>query len=250
MSSIRVYACSQDYAGAIVPVPRGLMRNEWFPRRVADYVTVPELRALRIEEAAILRDFEFDSLDEATKPPADVSEDLKDASEQDTAANEMRVARDMELVASSVPERIEMFREPILEEKGKESARQKEDAFRGTGAASDLLALRRRQVQELRDDKANQKKTTAIYGSVTIQDVLTVIRGAMGEDEDAKSVALHEGDLKFVDLPQSEDSDTDRLKHLGDFTVEIKVKGAEDGVRKIVGVLPHSKKADQDGQAL
>lgn len=46
-------------AGSYVPISIGQMRNEWFPRRVAEYVTNTQLKDLKTRNIASERDFEF-----------------------------------------------------------------------------------------------------------------------------------------------------------------------------------------------
>jgi hypothetical protein len=47
------------YVGAIVPVATGRMRNEWYPRRKADYMTDAHLRNSRLRDVSVERDFNF-----------------------------------------------------------------------------------------------------------------------------------------------------------------------------------------------
>lgn len=48
-------------AGAVVPVPRGQMRNRWFPQKIASYVLAPELKKLKQNNTPIERDFAFEA---------------------------------------------------------------------------------------------------------------------------------------------------------------------------------------------
>ncbi|KAK5149321.1 hypothetical protein LTR04_007202 [Oleoguttula sp. CCFEE 6159] len=45
-------------AGAYVPIAVGKMRNDWFPRRIAEYVTSAALKDLHARNVPIERDFE------------------------------------------------------------------------------------------------------------------------------------------------------------------------------------------------
>lgn len=47
------------YVGAIVPVATGRMRNDWYPRRKADYMTDAHLRNSRLRDVPAERDFNF-----------------------------------------------------------------------------------------------------------------------------------------------------------------------------------------------
>ncbi len=43
----------------IVPVAAGLMRNDWYPKRKADYITGAHLRRTVSNEAPVVRNFNF-----------------------------------------------------------------------------------------------------------------------------------------------------------------------------------------------
>jgi ribosomal protein L9 len=47
------------HLGAIVPLPRGLMRNYWYPRGKAEYVTRSQLKELGLKDSTIERDVMF-----------------------------------------------------------------------------------------------------------------------------------------------------------------------------------------------
>ncbi len=47
------------YVGAIVPVAAGRMRNEWYPRRKADYMTDAHIRNSKLRDVSVERDFNF-----------------------------------------------------------------------------------------------------------------------------------------------------------------------------------------------
>jgi hypothetical protein len=47
------------HLGAIVPLPRGLMRNYWYPRGKAEYVTRSQLKELGLRDSTIERDVMF-----------------------------------------------------------------------------------------------------------------------------------------------------------------------------------------------
>ena len=142
--------------------------------------------------------------------------------------------RSSELVEIFVPPRLEFYRQPILEDKKPETpdAEQKKPQFKG--AAGDLLAARASKA-EAEKEKA---RLQAIYGSVSTQDVLNAVRAVMANNDEAARVVLHESDIQFVGLPDVEDSEAGKLKHIGEFTMEIKVKGFDKVVKKAVKILP------------
>ena len=74
--SIPVRESDGSYSGSVIPVAPGRMRNIFYPRRVAAYVSEEQLRDLRKREIPIERDFMFgiekpkveDSQDEPSQP--------------------------------------------------------------------------------------------------------------------------------------------------------------------------------------
>lgn len=79
-------------------------------------------------------------------------------------------------------------------------------------------------------------KDISIYGSVSTADIANSIKEALAENEEAARVVISEGDVRF--LNPKDDSDTTRVKHLGDYGIEITLKGAETSVTRTVKVLP------------
>lgn len=238
-----------SYAGHILPISRGQMRNNWFPGRVASYITVPELRTLRLNNTIMERDFAFgaapppDAFNHSTGAAMapwqkDIPSDIKQMSTgeiQDASAfvkapvlEKLSPERSMELVEIFVPKRLDFYRQPIIEEKTTPAP---ESKFTMGGAAGDLLAARQRK------DKAITRKDAMqpIYGSVTAQDVLIAMRAALETNDEAARVALQEADVSFVDLPEIEEPG--KVKHVGEFAVYVRVKGAEIGVKRVVRVV-------------
>ncbi|KAK3705449.1 hypothetical protein LTR37_013266 [Vermiconidia calcicola] len=241
--------------GAIVPISRGQMRNIWFPKGIADYVTVPELRILRVKNTAMERDFEFGTneiakqnattLDAMAPWQKDIPNNIKGMSRNEiksasafqkkTEVERLSPERSMELVEIFVKPRLDFYRQPIEEKQPETPAPEPKKAPRyGSGAAADLLAARMREPEELKKHKAQ-----AIYGSVSPLDVATAIRAAMGDNDEAARVVLSEQDIQFVDLPESEGGEAGKnVKHVGYFTVEIRVRGSDVAVRRTVRVVP------------
>ena len=238
-----------------MPIARGQMRNQWFPQRIAAYVTVPEMRTLRLSNTTMERDFSFveDAGTSGNDPmspwqdnmPSDIrnmsTSELQNASAFQRAAQVDKItpARSMELVEIFVPKRLDFYRQPIMEEKEVEEAvpaEPKRQRFTAGGAAGDLLAARQRVPSAEKAKVKEVDKKQAIYGSVSTHDVLVAMRAAMGTNDEAARVALQESEIQFVDLPVAEEA-AKVLKHIGDFSVEIKVKGAEEGVRRTVRVI-------------
>jgi len=225
-------------AGSIVPISMGRMRNEWFPRRIAEYVPQTEVRTLRMSNTAMERDVEFGVSDLA----AQISKSNADKQRQDEYAFTVRKAPEVEKVAPErsiqlldifVPKALDFYRQPLPEET-KEAESEPADAF-GSGAAGELFAARQKREEKL---KAGQPK--GIYGSVSTQDIVAAVRAAMENNDESARVIINETDLKFVNAG-SEVEELARVKHVGSYTIEIMIKGAEAGLRRTVKV--HAQEA-------
>ncbi|GAB7363580.1 hypothetical protein MBLNU230_g4151t1 [Neophaeotheca triangularis] len=238
--------------GSIVPIAIGNMRNSWFPRRIAEYVTVPELRQLRLKNTSMERDFEFGTMDLAKSSSKDptIPSDIKGMSTseiRDATSKEMKKPleieklspeRSAELVDIFVPPRLEFYRQPIIEEKAPEPEpepeleRPKRERQKFlSNAASDLLAAR---TVEDKPKKSKAVEAPSIYGSVSSHDVLVAVRAAMGNNDESRRVVIEEEDLRFVGLTSAE---AGKIKHVGEYALEINVKGVENGIKRTVRVI-------------
>lgn len=243
--------------GHVLPISRGQMRNKWFPKKIASYITIPEMRTLRLNNTIFERDFAFGAApppgqDSTTNPamapwqkdnPGDIkgmsTGEIRDASafQKAPVVEKLSPERSMELVEIFVPKRLDFYRQPIMEEKAPEPEAvaevSKKPKFTMGGAAGDLLAARQR--NPAKDQGKKKLERQAIYGSVSVQDVLVAMRAALATNDEAARVALQEGDVVFVDLPETEE--VGKVKHTGDFTVDVRVKGADTGLRRAVKVI-------------
>ncbi|KAF7191986.1 hypothetical protein HII31_06631 [Pseudocercospora fuligena] len=230
-------------AGAIVPVTRGELRNHWFPKRIAAYVTLTEQRQLRRDNIPIERDYNFGKKDDlaaaALAKSAQTSEPTPVYEKKAPEVEKLTAQRSMELLDIFVSHRLDFYREPIMEEEKLEepeaaaAAGKKEDKTQrsASSAAADLLAARSSTPRE----KSKPKMTGAIYGSVSPHDILVAVRAATATNDEAARVLITEQDIQFLD-PQAQSEN--KIKSIGDFTVELKIKGAEQGIRRTVRVIP------------
>ena len=84
----------------------------------------------------------------------------------------------------------------------------------------------------------------AIYGSVSTQDIVQAIRLEISHNDEAARVSVSEDDIRFLNLPEGEDSR--RVKRLGQCEVEIRQKGTERTVRRSVIVLGRDKEESSE----
>lgn len=76
-------------------------------------------------------------------------------------------------------------------------------------------------------------KPNPIYGSVTTADIAESINALLAETEEGAKVVIGAHDVKIIRTEEESDGETDRLKTLGDFQVEIHVKGGGPVARTI-----------------
>lgn len=222
---------------------RGELRNYYFPRAIARYVTLTEQRDLRRNNVPIQRDYVFKKDKRAAATSATAAPVMPEGppptdERKAPEVERLTAQRSMELLDIFVSHRLDFYREPIMEEKPEEPVQaedEKEDKKRRTAssAAADLLAARSPIAAE--KSKAKTKVMGAIYGSVSQHDILVAIRAATATNDESAKVVITEQDIHFLDKQVQADN---KIKLIGDFTVEIKVKGAEQGIRRTVRVVP------------
>lgn len=132
----------------------------------------------------------------------------------------------MELIDIFVPSRIDIAGTPRDTGKPKEKPRE-QPQLRGVSAA-DVLAAASAAPPKPADSRI------PIHGSVSTKDVAAFITQQLAVNEEAARVVVSERDVYF--LGGTEPNDETKVRHLGEYEVEIKVKGSEGGVRRKVRV--------------
>ena len=225
-----------------MPVAAGRMRNDWYPRRKADYMTESHLRASKLRDIPAERDFNFrPDLRAAIPEPLPTDNDgVIDMQAQLLAVcpqhqslaprqitNICKPQRSTDIISKLLPPILDFYRVPISTPS---TGKPQETLTRNTGraintAASDLAAA---------SEPIPEPAPVAIYGSVSTQDVISAVKAVLASDNDGVRVVLGPEDVSFVQATQSEDrSDTDRVKALGEFKVAITVKGGSTVSRTI-----------------
>lgn len=226
-----------------MPIPTGQMRNKWFPQRIAEYVTAAEMKQLRAENIEPMRDFEYRAdevrlvgaarhalaaagIDPSAPPTTTPEEEAKPTPTPEPVVRGITPQRASELFEIFVPARLDFWR--TVNEESASGAAKRRGAGAASSAAADLLAARTRAV------------TTGqpIYGSLTLHEILLAIRAAMGTNDEAKQVLLNQSDLAVVEWPVKEGGEPDRLKHIGDYKLEVRFKGVEQPATRTIRVHP------------
>ncbi len=87
---------------------------------------------------------------------------------------------------------------------------------------SPLLAQHVHDLPPAETKKQSQPEAQAIFGSVSTTDILLAIKSDLALDPEASRIPLDARGIRFVGLEE----DTDRVKSLGSWEVEIAVPGA------------------------
>ena len=85
--------------------------------------------------------------------------------------------------------------------------------------------------------KASTVTDASIYGSVNALDVLNLIRSLLANNEEASRIILYEDNIHFLNVRGDDDK---RLKHLGEFLINISVNGLPEAqrIKKIIKITP------------
>lgn len=228
------------------------MRNRFFPLRIADYVTQTERRSIRINNVPVERDYNFGKEEEgaivegSTAPFGGMNAFMEEhagaerlqqqrSRARGVEVEKLSVERSLELLDIFVHPRLDFYRQPlppVVEEKEEAPAAPavKERMRTASSAAADLLEARTA-VPKVKP--AADAGPQGIYGSVSANDVLVAIRAATATNDEAARIVVREEDVVFLDEKVGR-----AVKFVGDFTVEIGVKGAEKGIKRTVRVIP------------
>ncbi|KAF2236883.1 hypothetical protein EV356DRAFT_54580 [Viridothelium virens] len=227
--------------GSIVPISGGRMRNDWFPRGIAEYLTQVEIKDLRLKSVPIERDYAFISTkhseqqreerlqqedEERRKTEEKALEDRMEAiaKGQHVDVERLTPKRATELISILVPNRLDFYRTKI--EQDSQTSNKEAPAEGGSGLAEAFLAAKQ-QLQSTHPD--------TIYGSVSLGDVLSSIRAVLSNNDEASRVTLSEEDLSFVG--EVGDGSRQVIKRLGEFTVSIRTKGASEPIFRTIRVV-------------
>ncbi|MCJ1466600.1 hypothetical protein MMC07_005220 [Pseudocyphellaria aurata] len=227
------------------------MRNIFYPKHVAAYVSEEQLRELREREIPIERDFAFGKEKPETPmttvapkselgDPEHVYHRLQLEPEQKPLVNVQVKPKQERLVnvqvqainpqeaskiMSSLPEVLQFYRIPIPNPQLELSFDESSSLWNSTKIDGDTESVHRLQARPV-----------PIYGSVSTADIAEQVKAVLHESEEGERIVLGAEDITILKSEDEESSEeTDRLKMLGDFRVAIRVKNGET-VKRLVRI--------------
>ncbi|MCJ1368711.1 hypothetical protein MMC16_007856 [Acarospora aff. strigata] len=189
--------------GAIVPVATGRMRNDWYPRRKADYMTDAQLRNSSLRDVPAERDFNFRP---DLRGMQQVEEEADNSTVIDLQSQLLAPQRATELIATLLPPVLDFYRAPISSpsaEKPQPETLTRPMSRAVNSAAADLAAA---------SEPVPKPQPAAIYGSVSTQDIASAVKAVLALDSEGARVVLGAEDVSFVQNAEAEGgADTDRV---------------------------------------
>ncbi|KAK4245625.1 alcohol acetyltransferase-domain-containing protein [Corynascus novoguineensis] len=205
---------------AVFRIERGRMRNQWFPHKRAEYMTPARFRELGLTRDDIgERDALYGTMEAA---------EFEESSEVDTPSATVLTTppeKAHTILTTLIPSTLAFHRKPIPAPAPPPPSQ----------SISPLVASAKADAAYDRD------APVAIYGSVSATDVVSHIKGLLVNDVEGSRIALGPEDVRFLGL----DEETDRIKTLGRWEVDISVGGTGlEPVRKVVEILPLAEGSD------
>lgn len=231
--------------GSIVKVPTGTMRNYWYPQKMADYLTKEKCEDLGVKmDAALERDSTFPSWKQRKVAKKQQRLDAEEQAELQAKSEEKRASKELlssmsvleeanvlevkqlspdestSILDRLLPPNLEFYRTPV-------SLPQVEERISPSVPRSSTVSAAARAGKE-----APAPTKASIYGSVSTNDIATNLKAILAEDTQGARVVLTPEEITFVQQMEEKD----RVKQLGVFEVEIRLKGAADIVRRTIQV--------------
>ncbi|RDL42223.1 uncharacterized protein BP5553_02202 [Venustampulla echinocandica] len=222
--------------GTVMSVAPGVMRNQWYPRKLAEYVTDARLAELGLKKEDIVERGNIQTAEEAVSSTMQAEAD----SDAGTTANDPLATLDpiqepVEPVEPAAPEpltpeqatsiltrllvpTVEFHRTPIptshLAPKKLSPSLPANAAVSGSGRGAQI------------------PQNASIYGSVSTADIAADINTILAGNEEGAGIILSPEDISFV----KEAEEKDRIKHLGTFEIDIRLRGAPSAIRRTIKV--------------
>ncbi|KAI1275202.1 hypothetical protein F5Y07DRAFT_370841 [Xylaria sp. FL0933] len=213
---------------AIIRVKAGRMRNIWFPKGAAEYMTRQRFTEMGLSEAAIgVRDRTF-----GTQLALEVEEGTEKTSSETKAKRKEVLTLTPEetqaLLTTLLPEVLIFPRIPVSTTPA-EPPTPRSPSLAANAATS-------------ASTPASEAAITPIFGSVSRNDILALIKEELTVDPQGSRIALEAESLELLGLDPEHDGEN-RIKRLGNFEVRIAPGIGANGqvleaVSRVVRVVP------------
>ncbi|KAH8905566.1 hypothetical protein BR93DRAFT_980182 [Coniochaeta sp. PMI_546] len=222
---------------AIFRVDRGRMRNLWYPKNKAEYMTAQRFAELGLSRKDDVGEREHDFRAHEKAGDAAAEEEpapapKKTAAEEAVSAYTLAPERIHALLSTLIVPTLTFHRKPIPAPPTEPEA--------PVQKRSPLLAQHVHDLPPAQTKKQSPPEAQAIFGSVSTTDILLAVKSDLALDPEASRIPLDARSIRFVGLEE----DADRVKSLGSWEVEISIPGASkftpevQFVRRMVQVLP------------
>ncbi|KAI1073908.1 hypothetical protein F5B20DRAFT_586803 [Whalleya microplaca] len=220
---------------AIIRVKPGRMRNYWFPKNQAEYMTRLRFKELGLSESAIgVRDRTFG----ARLKLGDGDKDKSKGKKKEAAEPEIRKKKEvltlspedsLALLRTLLPSTLTFTRKPIS------APPPPAPAAPAVPRSPSLAANAATSTPSPDPEPAGGKpEPIAIFGSVSTGDILAAIKEQLQADNaQGDRIGLEAEGIEIVGLEEGED----RIKHLGSFEIRISTSKELETVRRTVEVV-------------
>lgn len=203
--------------GSIIDVAPGRMRNIWYPNQMAEYITGSQLREQR--EVVAERDFTFGT-EKAEESTAEEEEEMIDVEMKLLDPGSATALMDILL-----PPEIVFYRTPIPSD-------EKDDSEPAVNPSKDIHTPDSSATLE---PSARESPTvTPIYGSISVLDIRIAVQELLARDEDGKRIVPSVSIIHEKEKDGDDRFNSSRIKALGSFPVNIRVKSGSPLRRTIV----------------
>lgn len=190
--------------GSIIPVAPGRMRNIWYPRQMAEYMTEGQLREQR--EVVAERDVTFG------KEGEEGTAKEKRAAEEEMINVQIELIeprRATEIMDDLLPPEIVFYRTPIPTD-------EQDNPETANAPSKDI---------QTRDSATRETpKLTYIYGSISVLDIQTAVQELLARDEEGKRIVPTYVELVHDPCKDGDGHDSRRIRALGSFSVMLAVR--------------------------
>ncbi|KAI4245330.1 MAG: hypothetical protein LQ352_006594, partial [Teloschistes flavicans] len=200
------------------------MRNIYYPQRKAEYVTHAQMRSMGQKDMVFERDYSYGLV----KPQETAPEQQEEEKEQKITAPRLALMtpqRSAEIMEALLPHSLAFHRVPI------DTPTPEPETPKPIG--NSINAIGGEVPVQPTPETKKPSASIHIFGSVTPADITDSIKAVLAEDEEGARLVLAPEDIRILDRENDEvgieeaGPEVDRIKSLGEYKFEIRLKGVE-----------------------